>query len=139
MAMAEQDQTVNQDERDIVIKTLMGEGLGEGLTGMTAIAETIRNRAVMRKLSPSQVAMQPKQYSFWNDQKKAGEWLAKHGTGDAYQMAAHAYEIAFNENSQLANGATHYYNPRVVSSVPDWARKYEYKGRVGRHEFHYGA
>lgn len=129
----------NTDERDIVIKTLMGEGLGEGLTGMTAIAETIRNRAAMKGITPAVVVMQPKQYSFWNDPAKAGAWIDKYGTGDAYQMAGHAYEQAFNEGSQLTDGATHYLNPKAVKKMPDWAKTYEYKGRVGSHEFYYGA
>ena len=106
---------------------------------VTAIAETIRNRAAQRGLTPAQVVMQPKQYSFWNDSAKADEWLKKYGTGDAYQLAAHAYEQAFNEGSQTVDGATHYYNPRKVREIPKFAREYERKGKVGNHEFFFGA
>lgn len=128
-----------QDDRDIVIKTIMGEAADQGLDGMTAVAETIRNRASMRKMTPAEVALQPQQYSFWNDPASAQTWLTKYGTGDAYQMAGHAYENAFGENpSQLTDGATHYYNPRAVKSTPSWAKEYEHKGRIGNHEFYFG-
>ena len=50
-------------ERDLVIKTLIAEGIGEGLDGMVAIAETIRNRAAQRGWNPGKVVTQKKQYS----------------------------------------------------------------------------
>jgi len=128
----------NEQERDLIIKTIIGEGSSEGLPGMIAIAETIRNRSAMRGLTPMEVVAQPKQYSFWNNPKSAQKWLDKNGTGEAYQAASNAYEIAFNDNSQMTSGATHYYNPKRVKKTPSFAKTYEKKGKIGNHEFFYG-
>lgn len=129
---------MDEKERSLIIQTMLGEGAGEGLGGMVAIAETIRNRAAQRGLSPSQVVLQPKQYSFWNDPDAARKWLEQNADPRAYQIASHAYEQAFNEGSQLTGGATHYYNPKAVKKQPSFAKTYERKGKIGNHEFFYG-
>lgn len=126
-------------ERQMVIETILGEAADQGLDGMTAVAETIRNRTTQRGLPASKVVLQPKQFSFWNDTPAAKRWLTKNVTPEAYQAAMHAYERAFNEGSQITKGATHYYNPAKVKKTPTFAKLYEPKGRIGEHEFFYGA
>lgn len=124
------------DKHDFIIKTIIGEAADQGDAGMLAVAETIRNRAVMRKLDPYQVVIQPKQYSFNNNPVLAAAWLKKNMTPELYQKAEKAYATAFDLNSNTTNGATNYFNPSIVKHTPKWARPDKRTAIVGAHHFY---
>lgn len=126
-------------ERDLIIKTMVGEALGEGLPGMIAVGESIRNRSRARKKSPTEIVFQPLQYEFWNDTKLAESKLQKMLTPEVYQMAAHAYEEAFHNGSDTIMGATNYLNPELTiqraGKLPSWASEDRKVTVVGNHHF----
>lgn len=127
-------------QRELVIETLLGEAADQGLDGMTAVAETIRNRAKQRRMSLDEVVLQPLQYSFWNNPERAERWLNTKVNWPSYRKAAHAYERAFGPiRSNITNGATHYYNPSRVKRTPRFAKVYEQRAKIGDHVFFYGA
>jgi len=138
------------DESDhIAVLTIMGEAANQSIEGQTAVGEVIRNRVKQRLKSNGvnvgdrdyqmsynwwveRVVYQPFQFSFWNKKEKAYAWLAKHGTGEAYQRASLAWERS--ENSRLTNGATHYFAYKQVK--PYWAKSMRKMVRLGEHDFY---
>lgn len=117
----------------IVISTLMGEALGEGVKGMQAVAEVLRNRARARGTTMSQEAMRPKQFSFWNDREQAKAWIADNVDGKGYDMAMEALGLAEN-GSNVAGSADHYFNPKLAR--PAWAKRMTKTVSIGGHDFY---
>lgn len=115
-----------------VISTLLGEAQSEGIEGMVAVAEVLRNRAARRGTTMSQEALRPKQFSFWNDRPKATRWLEENATTEQIDLAIHALINAEN-GSDLTKGATFYYNPALAS--PGWARKMVETVTISNHRF----
>jgi len=118
-------------EHKVVIETLIGEGQNQGLIGMTAISEVIRNRMVERGLSAYEVVLQPKQFSFWNDRNRARAWLVKNARLADYEQAEVAWERS--EHSHLTNSSTLYWNPRLAN--PSWAKRVTKTVKIGDHQF----
>ena len=104
------------EANEIAIYTIMGEAAGEPLEAQVAVAEVIRNRAKLRNQSVEAVCLAPRQFSFWNNRKKAEAWLEKYGTGEAYQRASRAW--CESEESDLTMGADLYFNPMLCK--PRW-------------------
>lgn len=106
--------TVPVMDRDILIKTVLGEAAGESEQGMAAVAHVIKNRASDKRWPGSvrQVALQDNQFSAWN--KGAGgnnpdKW--KPGT-PAYERAGRIVDIVMaGRHVDPTGGATHYYSP----------------------------
>jgi spore germination cell wall hydrolase CwlJ-like protein len=118
-------------EPTIPVQTIMLEAANQGLDGQIAVGEVIRNRAKRGDLSHDSVCLAPRQFSAWNDRKRARKWLSG-ADGKAYQSAAKAWELS--EESSLTNGATHYH---TVSVSPYWAKGKKGK-RIGDHIFYRG-
>lgn len=104
-------------ESPVVLQTLLLEARGEGLIGMQAVAEVIRNRSKERGLSYAEVCLQRKQFSCWNNKGDAVLKIAKFGKSD-YEIAAQAWRLS--KNSNITGGANLYSNLAVCS--PAWAR-----------------
>jgi len=93
----------------VVIQTILGESADQPLRGQIATSEVIRRRASIGGWFGSthkEVVLKDKQFSFWNDQKKAQTWLRKHVTGKAWQTASRAWHDS--EFTNYTKGATHY-------------------------------
>ena len=121
------------DNDHIAILTIMGESANQSLEGQTAVGEVIRNRMKARGQTAERVCLAPKQFSFWNDRPAAWTWVAKNGTGEAYQRASRAWETSEGSNSVL--GANLYH---AVSVRPSWAKspKVEFVKQIGAHRFY---
>lgn len=113
------------------IRTILLEARGEGLNGMIAVGEVIRNRAKARHQTFSEVCLAPLQFSAWNAPRAAKHALAGI-SGEEYQRAAKAW--ALSEHTNLVNGATHYH---TVSVYPYWAIGHT-PIRIGSHLFYRG-
>lgn len=126
------------EEDNVVFATLIGEAANQGLDGMTAVAEVLRNRARQRHLTPSQVALQPLQFSFWNNKNKAAGFLLKEGTPAAYKMAQEAWKRS--ETSDLTHGANLYHAVNLLGTPkePYWAKSPKVKkiGVIRDHIFY---
>ena len=101
------------DPRDIAIRTILGEAIGESPQGQAAVAHILLNRARDPRWPSTvhEVAMQPNQFSAWNAANKGGnEHVRKHNPGsDPYQKAAAIYDGVLAGNIADPTGAaTHY-------------------------------
>lgn len=125
-------------QRDILIKTILGEARGEGDTGMAAVAHNVLNRAASGKYSsdPAEVALQPKQYSTWNSGEggnNPGQF--KPGT-EAYEHAAQIVDaVATGQIPDMTGGAL-FYHAKGVN--PSWSSGVNKNGtlNVGNHVFY---
>lgn len=126
-------------QRDILVRTVLGEARGEGTAGMAAVAHNIRNRSMSGKFpsDPAKVALQPKQYSVWNEGKGGGRTSFSKNS-DLYKKAERIVEGVFGGTiADNTNGALYYHNPSVS---PSWAKSVNRYGttRVGNHIFYNG-
>lgn len=118
-------------DKTTVIDTLIGEAKSEGLKGMQAVAEVIRNRADRSGRTMSAECLLPYQFSFWNDKTAAYRFLDFRSTALDYGRADAALQRAL-EGSELVDGARHYYAERIAA--PKWAIGKETL-QIGRHVF----
>ena len=112
-------------EEALVIKTIMLEAEDQGLEGMIAVGEVIRNRALERSQTLTQVVMAPKQFSCHNEPKKAQERLSGM-SATTWQMASKAWNES--ESTNYTKKANLYYNPKLAS--PSWAKSPKVKHTV---------
>ena len=117
------------DSEEIAAQTILLEALGEGYEGMVAVGEVIRHRSKFFLKDPASVCLMPKQFSCWNDPKKARVFLEKYR--EYYFIALMAWRAS--EKSSLTGGATDYHANYVR---PYWADAYHVAARIGRHVFY---
>ncbi|SDI54870.1 cell wall hydrolase [Pseudomonas abietaniphila] len=134
---------VTENDRYILARTLWGEARGEGLSGMIAVAWSIRNRVEDGKEKSwwgegyAGVCQKPYQFSCWNK------------NDPNYPMLSGAKPIPFRELAQCriaadqvidgkvedpTNGATHYY-AASMPSAPKWANGAKKTLTLGNHIF----
>lgn len=108
--------------RDAVIRTMIGEALGEGPQGMQAVAEVIRNRAM-----DSTGRWENDPYAVATSNEFSVNGPAPNSLADMYgpetkeyQQAGKIADLVFNGKiPDITNGATYYYNPKIAN--PSWA------------------
>lgn len=138
--------TSSAEERDIGIRTMLGEAGNQGGDGLAAVAHVMRNRATDKNgrfpNSIAGVAKEPKQFSVWND----GAIPVSSMTPDnpMYQKAGAIYDAVMSGRTvDLTGGATHYYSPEGMKAQgkekPDWydaeAAKAGGSIKIGGHVF----
>ena len=117
------------DPDEIAVQTIILEALGEGYEGMVAVGEVIRNRSKLFPKDFTGICLMPKQFSCWNDEAKAREFLRKYR--EYYFVAMTAWKNS--ETSRLTGGATDYH---AASIHPYWAGAYRVAARIGNHIFY---
>ena len=118
-------------EGDLVpIQTLILEAENQGYEGMVAVGEVIRNRALKACRTPEWVCMRPKQFSCWNEPKKAQKRLSG-VSGEIFQLASKAW-VASSESLQT-RGSTHYHTKAIS---PYWAKWKRPTAIIGDHIFY---
>lgn len=139
-------------DRDIGIKTLIGEAGNQGDTGMAAVAHVIFNRTTDSRFpsSVAGVAKQKNQFSVWNKGKEGRSgYLNSLGPGNpVYDKAAAVFDaVASGRHVDPTGSALYYYSPSGMKSykeqgiqghlVPSWASKTEAENLVviGAHRF----
>ncbi|ABA81682.1 conjugal transfer protein TraG N-terminal domain-containing protein [Cereibacter sphaeroides] len=141
-------------ERDVMVRTILGEAADQGNVGMAAVALVIRNRAedVRFPDNVADVSLQPRQFSAWNADGSGNALVAKYNPGEAaYERAAYVADLVMaGLVPDFTEGATHYYSPagmnHLVESgyqknlIPSWlARETEARDappiRIGGHIF----
>ena len=120
----------------VVAAVLMGEARGEGETGMTAVAEVIRNRANAASKSPLEVVLKKGQFSCLKD--TTPEALhAKFHRMKAYPMALRIAKTCYNTPERLPNvtkGATCFDSMRT--NRPLWLSDAQPVTTIGNHKFY---
>ncbi|MPL92148.1 hypothetical protein SDC9_38245 [bioreactor metagenome] len=145
---------MSAEERDTVIRTVIGEAANQGNAGMAAVALVIRNRADDARFPDAvgQVSLQPKQFSAWNADGSGNSLVNKYRPGDpAYERAAYVVDVVMaGLVPDFTGGATHYFAPAGMRAlveqgyqknlIPGWLeRETEARNappiRVGDHVF----
>lgn len=140
--------------RDIAIRTILGEAMGEGTMGQAAVAHVLRNRAADPRWPSTigDVALQPKQFSAWNAGAGGNDLVREYGPeSDPYQKAGMVYDaVMAGKIPDPTGGATHYYSPAGMQALvndgsqsnilPNWlqqenARRASAPVTIGGHVF----
>lgn len=126
-------------DRDLMIRTIIGEAGGESQQGQIAVADVIKNRLASGGYGGNlhDVITAPKQFSVWNPGDPAGA-MASGVSADSAQyqrIAAIVDAVMAGKLADITGGAKNYYNPRGAS--PDWADKLAKIGdlTIGNHRF----
>lgn len=135
-----------KDERDLAVRTLIGEAGNQGDEGLAAVANVIKNRVNDDRYgnTVADVILAPKQFSVWNNGDKAGNYArAIPETHPIYQKAAQIFDgVLSGEVPDITNGATHYANTKTVmqqrGSLQPWLANMVNSGdviQIGAHTF----
>lgn len=118
-------------DAEIVAATIILEAGGEyAPNAMQAVNEVIQNRAIKRRMMPSEVCFQRMQFSCWNNKAKRPALLAKAKRHPRYGQAL---LIALSTPTDHTNGADHYH---ADYCRPYWASSMKVTATIGRHIFY---
>lgn len=126
----------NPRNLDVAAKTIAGEARGESPEGRQAIGEVLRNRSLASGRSVAEEARKASQFSVWNEGDPNRGYVENLDESDPNYIEAQQNFLS-SANSDLTKGATHYYNPSVVT--PEWAKggNFVETARIGNHRFGY--
>lgn len=109
------------EERDLVCRVVAAEARGEGLQGMMAVSQVIRDRAILWDMTPTEVVTAPDQFAA----PYQGEL-----TDDIYLAVANVFDGGLRV---IEEPVTHFYS----GPEPYWASSKESRGSIGNHRFMY--
>lgn len=132
-------------DTEIIAATLIGEAGGEeDKDAMKAILNVLQNRAKIKETSVAGEALRPKHFSMWNDatsgvksktdfsQSKINGVINKYKTHKKWNEAL---KLASTTPKDVTGGATHYYAPKRVKSLPPWEKGWTKTKTIGGHIF----
>lgn len=112
-------------DRDLAIRTIIGEAANQPFAGQQAVGNVILNRVNSGRYggSISDVVFAKNQFEPWMTRRN--ELMAITPDSPAYARAAQAFDAA--NSSDVTNGATHFLQPETVrqrrgGSLPSWAQ-----------------
>jgi spore germination cell wall hydrolase CwlJ-like protein len=116
-------------DRDLMIRTILGEAGNQGPQGQAAVAHVILNRTAAGSYgkSPSDVVLAPSQFEPWTTRSK--ELMAINPNSAAYQNAGDIVDMAQSGDiPDPTGGATHFLQENIVrqrrgGSLPNWAQQ----------------
>jgi spore germination cell wall hydrolase CwlJ-like protein len=145
--------TPSAKDRDVGIRTMLGEAGNEGAEGLAAVAHVLKNRTTDSRYpkSVAEVSLQPQQFSTWNAGAggNAIPYNAKPGS-PAYERAGEVFDaVMAGKHVDQTGGATHYYSPAGMqklvndgdqtNTVPRWLDEETKRGggriKIGGHIF----
>ena len=113
---------LTEEERQLVICVVAAEARSESLEGMMAVAQSIRDRAITRNQSVTEVCLAPNQY-------------AAPYTGEVSDRLVDAVMFVFDEgHCPLEYPTTHFYQHEMIAA-PDWTANLTCRGTIGAHTF----
>lgn len=108
-------------DRDVMIRTIIGEAAGEGPEGMAAVALVIRNRMADSRYpdTPGGVSLQAGQFSAWNTDGSGNDLVERYGPGsDTYDKAALIADMVMGgQVPDFTKGAVNYYSPEGMRAL----------------------
>lgn len=103
-----------------IVQTMLGEAANQGPMGLAGVAQVIQNRAEQSGMDPVDVVLAPSQFSTWNALNNGGNNPTRYKPGTPeFEAAEDLYRDVRDNAFDFTYGATHYYNPDIVS--PTWA------------------
>jgi spore germination cell wall hydrolase CwlJ-like protein len=129
---------MTEHDMEILAKTIFGEARGEPEEGQIAVACCILNRFKSGRWyagkTIAETCQKPWQFSCWNENDPNRDKL---NALTEKEYKKYFPVIAKAKESDITNGATHYYAPAVVS-CPKWAEGKEPCAKIGGHLFFTG-
>lgn len=114
---------LTDDERDLVERIVMSEAQGDGIEGMMAVAQVIRDRSYTWNQPITQVCLAKGQFaSPYRGEVPVEAWIAVSKVFDGGQ-------------SVLEVPTTHFYADYIAA--PDWTENKVNRGKIGTHLFWY--
>ena len=131
---------LHENDRDLMIRTIIGEAAQEPPQGQAAVAHVIMNRTALGKWgsTPSSVVLAPGQFEPW--QTRTRELLAINPRSPEYQKIGQIVDkVAAGDEPDFTGGATHFLNPQIVrrrtgGTLPNWAQGQSLN--IGAHSFY---
>lgn len=118
-------------DAEIVAATIILEAGGEyAPNALKAVNEVIQNRAIKRRITPSQVCLQRLQFSCWNNIDKRPQLFAK---AKSHPRFSQALQIVLSTPTDYTKGADHYH---ADYCMPYWAKHMTVTVVIGRHIFY---
>jgi len=127
------------EERDIIVRTVLGEAAGESPEGRAAVIHVILNRARSDRFpgTPAEVATQGSdgrfaQFSAWNDAGSGGNSIPRTATPDdpSYrEVDALLGQVLAGDIPDPTGGAVHYYSP---AGMPGGRQPYWWEDEMER-------
>lgn len=119
---------LSDQDRDMVIRTVIGEAGDQSPQGQSAVANVIMNRVANGQWgkTPSSVVLAPGQFEPW--QTRSRELVGISPNSPQYQRVGQIVDsVASGSTPDPTNGATHFLDPKIVKarrggSLPDWAQ-----------------
>jgi spore germination cell wall hydrolase CwlJ-like protein len=132
--------SLSPQDRDLMIRTIIGEAGNQGPQGQAAVANVILNRVAAGKYgkTPSDVVLAPNQFEPWSTRSK--ELMSYDPNSAAYKNVGDIVDmVSSGDIPDQTSGATHFLNPDIVrqrtgGSLPNWASKPI--ARIGQHTFY---
>jgi N-acetylmuramoyl-L-alanine amidase len=121
--------------QQVVAAVLMAEAWGEGVTGMTAVAEVIQARAQAAGRSPLWVVQQPRQFSCLN-RAEPRELIRRFWRHPDFDVALGIARRLYNSPQAvtgIAKGATHF---ERAGTRAYWTAGHQPVARIGRLHFY---
>lgn len=122
----------SQSDRDLLIRTVLGEAASEDEVGQAAVAHVIVNRSMDDRWAETvgDVATSKNkdgyyQFSAWNTEDKEGNSLVMMGRDDPRYIAAAAVvdKVLSGETPDPTGGAVYYVAPNSLTKPPVWWEK----------------
>lgn len=136
-------------DRDILIRTILGEAAGEDAYGQAAVGHVILNRTRDPRWggSISDVALAPKQFSAWNKGPGGNNPEKWDPNSDSYKRTSRVVDaLLAGQIEDMTGGATHYYSPAGMdllvnqghqsNTIPKWLQ--EENDRRGGQTYQHG-
>lgn len=111
-------------DRDVAIRTMLGEAANQGEQGLAGVAWVLRNRRDTGKWGSTiaDVALADKQFSAWNSKDNGGnDLVSKYGPGTPqYERAGKVYDAVMGGYTvDMTGGATHYFSESGMFAAGD--------------------
>lgn len=151
-AQVSPDIKYSAQDRDIGIRTLLGEAASEGPEGLAAVAHVLKNRAYDGSYggkSIASVALAEKQFSAWNSGAGGNNPSKWNPESRQYKEAGAVFDAVMQgKHVDPTGGATHYYSPSGMAllkkqgvqsnTIPGWFPELSTKHgatKIGGHIF----
>lgn len=123
---------LTERQKDVLIRTALGEARGEGVEGMADVIQVILNRANSGRFpsDPAAVAQQPYQFSTWNKGEGGNNPQQFRKSDPIYKKAEQALNaVVSGSRPDYTGGALFYHTPSVN---PNWSREANRFGTINR-------
>jgi spore germination cell wall hydrolase CwlJ-like protein len=127
-------------DKDLMVRTILGEAGNQGPRGQAAVAHVILNRVAAGSYgkTPAEVVLAPSQFEPWST--KSSQLMAIKPDSQTYRETSEIVDMASHGDiPDPTNGATHFLNPTIVTarrgSLPGWAQGAPV-AKIGDHNFY---